>query len=389
MPERTFQTGHQISLYRTGKDLSAEHIPLAVEDLESKARERLSPEDFDWIAGAAGGGGTLRNNLSAFEKWRIIPRMLCDISQRDFRVEVHGKEWSAPFALAPIGVQAPAHPDAECASASAAGEVGVPFILSNVATRTLEEVALAAPNTRRWFQLYWPRDPELAASFVRRAEAAGYEAIVVTLDTPSLGWRERNLELAHLPFLRGIGLANYFADPVFCSRLTRPPEEDVLAAAELYLQIFSDLSRTWKNLADLRALTQLPLWVKGVQHADDARQALGQGVDGIVVSNHGGRQTDGSVATLDVLASVVEAVEGHVPVLFDSGIRRGSDVFKALALGAKAVLVGRPYLYALTVGGQRGVTQWLKNLQADFDLTAGLAGKSQIDQITFADLQRV
>jgi isopentenyl diphosphate isomerase/L-lactate dehydrogenase-like FMN-dependent dehydrogenase len=250
----------------------------------------------------------------------------------------------------------------------------------------MEEVAQAAGPGPRWFQLYWPKDPELTLSFLDRAKRAGYSAIVVTLDTQSLGWRERNLQLAFLPFLQGTGLANYFTDPVFRRSLARPPEEDVPAAAERYLQVFSDLSRTWKDLKFLRDNTDLPLLVKGVQHPEDARRALDQGVDGIVVSNHGGRQVDGSVGTLEVLPAVVEAVADRVPVLFDGGIRRGADVFKAVALGARAVLVGRPVLWALAAGGREGVREYLLNLAADLDLTFALAGKSRLADVSRSDL---
>jgi lactate 2-monooxygenase len=386
-PTRSFQTGRQIAIYRAGPRSDAGSIPLAVEELEDKARGRLSPEAYDWIAGSAGGGATARRNLAAFERWRIVPRMLCDISNRNFGLSLLGHTLPLPLLIAPIGVQGAAHPDGEKACAAAAASVGIPFVLSNVATFSMEEVAKTAGPGPRWFQLYWPKDPELALSFLQRAKRAGYTAIVVTLDTPSLGWREQNLQLAHLPFLSGTGLANYFTDPVFRRSLARTPEEDVAAAAEHYLQGFSDLSRTWKDLQFLRAHTDLPLIVKGIQHPDDARRALDAGVDGIVVSNHGGRQVDGSVGTLEVLPDVADAVDGRVPVLFDGGIRRGADVFKAVALGAKAVLVGRPVQWALAVGGEQGVRDYLLNLAADLDLTFALAGKRRLTDLGRHDLR--
>ena len=385
-PMRSFQTGRQIEIYRTGKRTDPGFIPLAVEQLEEKARSILSAEAYDWIAGSAGSGATARNNLAAFDRWRIVPRMLCDISSRDFGVSLLGHNLSLPLLIAPIGVQAAAHPEGEKASAAAAAALGIPFVISNVATFSMEEVAQAAGPGPRWFQLYWPKDPELTLSFLERAKRAGYSAIVVTLDTQSLGWRERNLQLAFLPFLQGMGLANYFTDPVFRRSLSRPPEEDVAAAAERYLQVFSDLSRTWKDLKFLRDNTDLPLLVKGIQHPEDARRALDQGVDGIVVSNHGGRQVDGSVGTLEVLPAVVDAVRDRVPVLFDGGIRRGSDVFKAVALGARAVLVGRPVLWALAAGGRAGVREYLLNLAADLDLTFALAGKRRLADVSRGDL---
>jgi len=383
----SFQVGHQLEMYRRGDAGHPAGVPFAVEELEALAKARMSAEDYDWCAGTAGGGATGRANLGAFDRWRIQPRMLADIAERELSVEVFGKRWPVPFAIAPIGVQAGCHPEGEKATARAAASLGIPFVLSTVASFDIETVAAASGDGPRWFQLYWPAHEGLTESLVRRAEAAGYEAIVVTLDTPQLGWRESNLQLAHLPFLEGIGLANYFSDPVFRSLLERPPEEDVAAAAAKYLELFSDLSRTWAALESVRSLTKLPVLVKGVQRGDDARRALEAGVDGVVVSNHGGRQTDGSVGTLEVLPEVVEAVDGRVPVLFDSGIRRGCDVFKALALGARAVLVGRPYLWALTVGGEAGVRQWLKNLSADFDLTLGLAGRRRAVEIERGDVR--
>lgn len=376
-PAVSFQTGRQLALYRAGPRREPDAIPLAVEDLEARARARLTPEAFDWISGAAGAGRTAHANLAAFDRWRIVPRMLRDVSQRDFGVELFGRRWPLPFGLAPIGVQAGCHPDGEKASARAAAALGLVFILSTVSSFPLEEVARAAGPGPRWFQLYWPNSPELTASFLRRARAAGYEAIVVTLDTPTLGWRETNLQLAHLPFLRGDGLANYFHDPVFRALLARPPEEDLAAAVAKYLEVFSNLAHTWESLRFIREQTPLPLLVKGIQHPDDARRALAAGVDGVIVSNHGGRQTDGSVATLDALPGIVAAVAGRVPVLLDGGVRRGCDAFKALALGASAVLLGRPCLWALAVGGEPGVREFLANFGADLDLTFALAGKSR------------
>lgn len=372
---RTFQIGRQIDIYRSGRRTEPGFIPLAVEELEDKARAILSAEAYDWIAGSAGRGDTARNNLQAFRRWHIVPRMLCDIASRDLTVECCGHKFPQPLLVAPIGVQSVAHAEGEKASAAAAASLGVPFVLSNVASFSMEEVAQAAGPGPRWFQLYWPKDPDLTLSFLDRAQQAGYTAIVVTLDTQTLGWRERNLQLAYLPFLRGQGLANYFSDPVFRRSLSRPPEQDLPGAVEHYLRVFSDLSRTWKDLRFLRENTRLPLLVKGIQHPEDARRALDQGVDGVIVSNHGGRQVDGAVSTLEVLPDVAAAVNDQVPVLFDGGIRRGADVFKAIALGARAVLVGRPLLWALALGGREGVKEFLMNLSADIDLTFALAGK--------------
>jgi len=345
--------------------------PVQAADWERAAEEKLDPGAFGYIAGGAGSEATMRANRAAFDRWRIRPRMLTGNVQRDLSVDVLGLRSPAPFLLAPIGVLSIAHSDGELAVARASASSGVPMVLSSASTASLEDVA--ETGCPRWFQLYWVSDREICASFVRRAEEAGYGAIVVTLDTLTLGWRPRDLRLAYLPFLAGEGCGQFFSDPVFCSRLDRPPDEDVLAAAATMLATFPNIGLTWDDLDWLRAQTSLPLLVKGVLSADDAQRALEHGVDGIVVSNHGGRQVDGAVAALDALVEVREALPEAV-VLMDGGIRGAADVVKALALGADAVLLGRPYAYALAVGGQRGVEELLQNLLAELDLTLALMG---------------
>jgi len=272
-------------------------------------------------------------------------------------------------------VQSIIHPEGELAVARAAAELGVPLVASTASSFTLEEIAeaggAAAP---RWFQLYWPKSDALAASFVRRAEAAGYGAIVVTLDTPLLAWRPRDLQGAYLPFLKSIGIANYLADPVFRDMLDTTPEEDPQAAVGQFVAQFSNPAATWEGIDMLRGLTDLPLVLKGINHPDDARAARERGVDGIIVSNHGGRQVDGAIAAIDALPGVVEAVGGDLAVLFDSGIRGGADVVKAMALGAGAALVGRPYLWGLALGGADGVRAVLRALLGELDLTLALSG---------------
>jgi isopentenyl diphosphate isomerase/L-lactate dehydrogenase-like FMN-dependent dehydrogenase len=348
--------------------------PVSVEELERKARRKLSRRAYDYLAGGAGSEDTMRANLEAFRRWRIVPRYLRDVSRRDLGVEVLGRRIPAPFLLAPIGVQGILHRDGELAVARAARAHGVPFILSTVSSRTMEQVAEAMGDTPRWFQLYWPKSDELADSFVRRAEQAGYAALVVTLDTFLLSWRERDIGNAYLPFIHGHGLANYLSDPVFRAAVGGHPHLHPVRAIELFGEVFSDPSRTWDDLASLRERTRLPVLLKGVLHPDDARRAVDHGVAGVIVSNHGGRQLDGAVAALDALPRVVDAVGDRTTVLFDSGIRRGADVFKAVALGARAVLLGRPYCFGLAVGGEHGVAEVLQNLIADIDLTLGLAG---------------
>jgi lactate 2-monooxygenase len=348
--------------------------PISPEDWEARAKEALDPGPFDYIAGGAGAESTMRANLDAFERRRLRPRMLSGNAERDISVEVLGTRSPAPFLLGPIGVLSIAHPEGEVAVARAAAATGVPMVLSSAASHSIEEIADAMGDAPRWFQLYWVNDREVALSLVARAEAAGYSAIVVTLDTLTLGWRPRDLGKAYLPFLTGEGCAQFFSDPVFRSKLERPPEEDVLGGAAAMLATFPNLGLTWEDLRWLRGQTRLPLLVKGVLTGEDALQALDGGVDGIVVSNHGGRQVDGAVAALDALVEVRQAVGSDPVVLMDSGIRRGADVLKALALGADAVLLGRPYAYGLAVGGQEGVETVIRHLMAETDLTLALAG---------------
>jgi lactate 2-monooxygenase len=349
--------------------------PVAFEDWERAAEEKLDPGAFGYIAGGAGAESTMRANLDAFQRWRIRPRMLAGNAARDISVDVLGMHSPAPFFLAPVGVLSIAHEEGEVGVANAAAASGVPLLLSSAATHSIEEVA--ATGAPRWFQLYWVNDREICASFVRRAEAAGYGAIVVTLDTLTLGWRPRDLRQAYLPFIKGEGCGQYFSDPVFLSRLAQPPDEDPLTAAATMLATFPNLGLTWDDLDWLRGQTKLPLLVKGVLTADDAQLALEHGMDGVIVSNHGGRQVDGAVAALDALVEVRDALPEAV-VLMDGGIRTAADVLKATALGADAVLLGRPYAYALAVGGQRGVEELIQNLMAEIDLTLALAGAHSI-----------
>jgi lactate 2-monooxygenase len=360
--------------------------PVAFEDWERAAEATLDAGAFGYIAGGAGAETTMAANLEAFARWRIRPRMLAGNTSRDLSVEVLGLRSPAPFFLAPVGVLSIAHEEAEVGVARAAAAAGVPIVLSSAATQSLEQVAeTGAP---RWFQLYWVNDRDVCASFVQRAETAGYGAIVVTLDTPLLGWRPRDLRQAYLPFIKGEGCGQFFSDPVFCSRLERSPDEDVLTAAATMLAMYPNLGLSWGDLDWLRGQTRLPLLVKGVLTADDAREALAHGVDGIVVSNHGGRQVDGAVAALDALVEVRDALPDAV-VLMDGGIRVAADVVKAMALGADAVLLGRPYAYALAVGGRRGVEELVQNLMAELDLTLALAGAHSVGELDRSWLSRV
>ena len=357
-------------------------LPIAWGELEERARESLDDRAIAYIFGGAGSEDTMRANLEAFRRWRIVPRVLRrDLSVRDLSVDLLGTRVPAPVLLAPIGVQTLLHEEGELASARAAAAVGLPLITSTASATPLEEVAVANGDAARWYQLYWPNDDQLAASLVRRAEAAGYSAIVLTVDNYLPGWKPRDLQQAYLPFLEGIGIAQYLSDPVFQSGLEKPPEEDIGAAVGHFLGVFANPSLTWERLEWLRDTTSLPIVLKGILHPDDAREARERGVDGIVVSNHGGRQIDGAIASLDALPPILDAVGDGMTVLLDSGIRSGADVFKALALGADAVLLGRPYLWGLALDGQNGVETVLRSVLAELDLTMTLSGFTSASEI--------
>ena len=409
----------QSEIYRDGVAGRRPRIPVGYAQLERAAQRRLSRAAFAYIAGSAGLERTADANAEAFRRRRIVPRVLRDVSARDLSVELFGVRRPTPLLLAPIGVLELARRGGDAAAARAAAALGVPAVLSNQASQPMEEVAAAmddaAPAASRWFQLYWSSSRELVASLVDRAERSGCEAIVVTLDTHVLGWRPRDLALGYLPFSRGLGIAQYTSDPIFqqlvreraavatgprptptpaavaafASILRHHPgplreklrSGEPLAAVETFLDVFADPSLTWDDLAFLRERTSLPIVLKGVLHPDDARRALDAGVDAVQVSNHGGRQIDGEVAALDALPGVVEAIDGRAPVIFDSGIRGGADAVIALALGARAVAIGRPYAYALAVAGEDGVRELLRNTIAELDITLGLAGARSVDEL--------
>lgn len=355
--------------------------PLDWRELERDAYAMLSRGPRGYIQGGAGRGHTIRANREAFDEWRIVPRMLRDVSERSLERTVLGTKLPAPVLLAPIGVQTVAHPEGELASARACAHVGLPLIASTAASHTIEQIAEAAGEQSCWYQLYWPRDRELARSFISRAEKSGYEAIVVTLDTWLLGWRPADLTEGFLPFLRGEGNASYLSDPVFRAALPKPPEEDLATAVAYWAWQFSNPSVTWDDLAFLRECTSLPIVLKGIQSAEDASLAVEHGIESIIVSNHGGRQVDGAIGSLQALPGVVKAVGERCEVLFDSGIRSGSDALKALALGARAVCLGRPYVWGLALGGEQGVIDVLRAFLAELDLNMALSGHASIDEV--------
>ena len=400
-------------------------VPADFPALEERARRVMTKRGFAYVAGGAGNERTMVANRAAFDRWRIVPRVLRDASRRDLSLTLFGKRLPMPLILAPVGVLEMAHSRADLAAARAASAERVPFIFSNQASVPMERCATAMGDGTRWFQLYWSTDDRLVISFLRRAEDCGCEALVLTLDTPLLGWRPRDLDLGSLPFLHGMGIAQYTSDPVFCEDLVqgqskpttdfvKPPNNlfsfgarlnrirrhpgsllrNLLSVAPIatvpkFLNIYSRASLTWKDLAWLREQTRLPILLKGILSAEDARLAIEHNVAGIIVSNHGGRQVDGAVAALDALPEVVKVAKGRLPVLFDSGIRSGADLFKALALGASAICLGRPYVYGLAIAGEHGVREVIQNILAEFDLTMALAGCTTLEDVANAALERV
>jgi len=381
-PESLPFAAYQNEIYVAGVGGARPAIPLTPSGLEQRASELLSPEAFGYVAGGAGTEATVAANRAALDRRQLIPRHLRGVASRSLETELLGTRLPAPVLMAPIGAIGIVHTDGELGIAAAARATGVPFILSTVSSNPMETVATAAGEVARWFQLYWPRDREVCRSLVQRAEASGYGAIVLTVDTFQLAWRPRDLEHGFLPFLHGDGIANYLTDPVFRSQLPVPPEEDPRPAIAHWAEVFANPTLTWSDLPFLREITSLPIVLKGIQHPDDARRALDAGVDGIVVSNHGGRQVDGAIGSLDALPTVVDAVAGDIPILFDGGIRSGSDALKAIALGARAVLIGRPYAYALGIGGSEALTDFLRGFLAELEITIGLCGLQRPSEAT-------
>ncbi|MFC5969783.1 alpha-hydroxy-acid oxidizing protein [Halomarina salina] len=363
-------------------------LPVRYEDLERAALDAMDDRAANYLAGGAGGERTMSANTDAFEDWSLLPRMLRDVSERELSVELLGDRWDVPFCLAPIGIQTIMHEEGERATATAASDLDVPMCLSSVASYTLEEVAEVLGDTPKWFQLYASSDQAVTESFVERAEDAGFDAIVLTADVPILGWRERDLQGGYLPMLDGEGMANYFSDPVFRERLDVEPEENPDVATQEFLDVFGDPSMDWQFLEDLVGMTDLPVVVKGILHPEDAEEAIDRGAEAIAVSNHGGRQVDNSVGALDALPAVVEATMDRVPVTFDSGIRRGADVLTALALGADAVMVGRPFACGLAVDGRDGVREVCSNLRADVDITLSNLGRTSVRDLDRSALVR-
>ncbi|WP_019969664.1 alpha-hydroxy-acid oxidizing protein [Mycobacterium sp. 141] len=380
---------YQLEIYLQGLAGVLPSLPMDYAGLEAKAQAAMPPSVWSYVAGGAGDERTQRVNRTAFDRWGLMPRMFNAHKDRDLSIELFGLKLSSPVFMAPIGVLGISSQDGhgDLAAARAAAKIGVPLMLSTLSEDPMEDVALEFGDTPGFFQLYTPTDKELAASLVQRAEAAGFKAIVVTLDTWVPGWRPRDLATSNFPQLRGKCLANYTSDPVFRAGLAQPPEQNPQATVLRWASVFGN-PLTWDDLPWLRSLTTLPLIVKGICHPDDARRAKDGGVDAVYCSNHGGRQANGGLPAIDCLPGVVEAAEG-LPVLFDSGIRNGADIVKALALGATAVGVGRPYVYGLAIGGADGVVHVLRSLLAEADLIMGVDGYPTLADLTPDALRRV
>ncbi len=371
---------YQKELYDQSLHGNQPQYPIRFEDLEKKAAAAMTPKVLQYVAGGAGDEHTQRANCAAFKRWGLYPRMGIAPEERDMSVELFGMRFPSPIFMAPIGVIGVCDPDGHgdmlCARASV--RTGVPFFVGTLTSDPMEDIAAELGDTPAFFQLYTPPDRKMATSLVRRAEAAGFKAIAVTLDTWVTGWRPRDLSGGNYPQVPSGCLANYASDPVFRSRLSR--DEDATAAAMRKLPIFGGPFR-WDDLEWLRAETDLPLMVKGICHPDDVRRAKDIGVDGIYCSNHGGRQANGGLPCLDCLPDVLEAADG-LPVLFDSGVRSGADILKALALGATAVGIGRPYAYGLALGGVEGIVHVLRSLLAEADLIMAVDGYPSLKDLT-------
>jgi lactate 2-monooxygenase len=407
----------QSTIYRDGVTGRDPRIPVGWPELVAQAGRAMSAPAWAYVHGSAGLETTAAANAAALDAWRIVPRMLRDVADRDLGVTLFGHRYPTPLLAAPVGALELVHRDADLAIARAAAALGIPSVISSQASVPMERVAAEGGGGPLWFQLYWSADDELVESLVQRAEKLGAHAIEVTLDTQQLGWRPRDLDQAFLPFIRGMGIAQYTSDPVFQRLLAEriagrrdgsiPPAAKVRVtpatvrtavglkrrgvpreAGELFLDVFSRPGLQWSDLSFLRERTKLPILLKGIQHPDDAKRAVDAGMDGVVVSNHAGRQIDGAIGSLEALPGVVDAVGARTTVLYDSGIRGGADVFRALALGANAVQVGRPWVYGMAIAGEEGAHEALRNILAEFDLVLGLSGHRSIAELTREVLAR-
>lgn len=423
VPRETAPTSFQRTIYAS---LKPPPLPTNTSLWPQLAREAVPAANFGYVHDSAGTGSTCAANMSAFGRYRLKPTMLVNATHRDLSVELFGKKYASPLLVAPVGVQEILHRDAELATARACKALQVPMVLSTAATRTIEAVAAELGDASRWYQLYWPRSEyeDVTASLLNRAKGNGYDVLVVTLDTFTLGWRPVDLDHSYLPFLWGQGCAVGFSDPVFRQRFDEAQAQDTRTTGEKLRELGDLLLRAgtpWaavKILRNLRTMQQARMWLdvmnsgtyrdwghlkvlrqiwgsgpivlKGIQTVEDAKKAADYGMDGIIVSNHGGRQLDGAVASLDALRDICadeEVKRSGLTVLFDSGVRTGTDVLKAMCLGAKGVLIGRPYMYGLAMGGERGVQHVLECLLGEMDNSLAQMGKKSLKDLSRADLQ--
>lgn len=409
----------QGEIYSAGVAGVKPRVPTSFADLERAAHRAASPKGWAYVAGGAGEGRTMRNNRAAFDRWSIVPRMAHGGATRDLSVDVLGTHLSSPLLLAPVGAGQLIDPDADLHTARAAASTGVPYVFTNQGGTPMEEAAAEMGDTPHWVQLYWSTDEALVDSLIGRAEASGATALMVTLDTTTLGWRPQDLTLGSLPFAQGLGIGQYTSDPRFrelvaervaaakaagassTTKITPQAIRSLIsitrnhpgrfvenlrspmprASVETFLDIYSNPGLSWDHIATLQHRTKLPVVLKGILHPDDARRAFDLGVDAILVSNHGGRQVDSSIASLDALIAVREAIGPEPTVLLDSGIRTGADVFMALAQGADACLLGRPYMYGMAIAGQQGVEEVIRNVVAELDLTMALSGATDVKDV--------
>jgi lactate 2-monooxygenase len=380
---------YQLEIYLGGLQGKIPPLPIRFEELKERAEKAMSPGLVSYVSGGCGNERTQDANATAFDKWGLMPRMFNGSRERDLSIELFGMKLPTPLFLSPVGVLGilPQGGHGDKAVARASAQTGVPMMASTLMEDPMEEVAKELGDTPGIFQLYTPTDRELAANLVKRAEKSGFKAIAVTLDTWVTGWRPRDLGASNFPQLRGFCLENYFSDPRFVQLLGKPPRDDLHAAVLKWVQLFGN-PLTWDDLPWLRSLTKLPLIMKGICHPDDARRAIDGGADGIFVSNHGGRQANGGIPAIDMLPDVVKA-SGKTPVLFDSGIRTGSNVVTALAMGARAVGIGRPYAYGLGLAGTEGVVHVLRCLLAEADLLMAIDGYPTIAQLGPEALRRI
>ena len=364
-------------------------FPQSLAQWKRLARQKMSEGGWGYLEGGAGVENTLKENIESFKKWKIRPRYLRNVGDRDLSISLLGRRQPTPFILAPIGVMSIINNEAEIGAAKAAGNFGIPFALSTVSSHTIEEVAAAAPATEKWFQLYPGKDMELVKNMIRRAEKSGYTTLVVTVDTTMLGWRERDLKNEYLPFLKGEGIANYVSDEVFLSGLDKKPEQDIMGAVMKFLSVYVNPEFSWEDLSEIIKFTKLPVILKGITHPEDVEIGIDAGVKGVVISNHGGRQVDGAISTIDALSMITDKKKVPVDIILDSGIRHAADAMKAISLGAKAVMIGRPYAYALAAGGQRGVEAYLNQITSEMDLQLGLSGFNSPSQLSRDSIIRI